>query len=809
MSEEGFRRLGQAEPPAATDKETPSGEDRRRGFGAGGWSPPSRVEDSPARPSGFGTSFGGGPQTYPDPVAPAATPAEPEKKKKRRRKTDKPDHPRYTVAALSGAVKIKHDKLGVPHIDAKREHDAWAALGFCAAQDRLWQLDLVRRIATGRMAEILGIGWARHDAIVRTAGIARRAEAAARRVGGTAHEMLVAYAGGVNGARAHAQPPEALALDYEVQPWTVADSLAVELYWAWSLSREVWPRKLLSSALVAKAGNEVARATSPLDLSALLVADERRASWAKLDTRLAEGLAPPEEVFAGLVSGFATPGEAGGATLAATLQGAPGAPCAAWAAHLEAPGFSIAGLVLPGTPIFITGRNAHIAWAGSGLVVDDVDIVMEELDGIGNFRGAEGRERLARRHELIRVRDGEDLRVEVVETRNGPLFSELMRQLDGPAAEAGPELAIRWGANSLRSSVAGWLALGHAKNVEEARAAASALGAGPVSLELAVCDAKGATASVLAGSVPDRTERSDLAVRGWHKEAQWRRLRPLFGEAKAPVAVVGGGRPSAQPDFAFGEGPDRRERLDLLLADEESVPTHAALLVQGDLADSGALALARALALSLGPDAPDAALLTQWDGAAVPDSRAAALFWVLVVGFLPEAIFPEVTFGSFAQDWRRAYAALRGRELATDEERAAVGAALVSARAWLAAELGEDPMQWTWERACSSSREHRLAAQEGFESGRLPERTVLGSLGAVAGLRLAQAPLPLRVASEAAARLVCDPATKTLGLVLASGIAGAPSAVHFADQAGLFADGQLHEFTVGKPGDGVFTELVP
>ncbi|MEO2167311.1 MAG: penicillin acylase family protein, partial [bacterium] len=176
---------------------------------------------------------------------------------------------------------------------------------------------------------------------------------------------------------------------------------------------------------------------------------------------------------------------------------------------------------------------------------------------------------------------------------------------------------------------------------------------------------------------------------------------------------------------------------------------------------------------------------------------------------LPEAIFPAAVFGSFAQDWRRTYSTLRGRELGASDERAAVAAALASTRGWLAAELGGDPMQWTWERVCSSSHEHLLAAHEGFGSARLPERTPIGSLGAVAGLRLAQTSLPLRIALEASARLVCDPATKDVSLILASGSAGAPSAVHFADQAGLFADGQLHEFAVGAPVDGVFTELVP
>ena len=136
---------------------------------------------------------------------------EAEEAPRRRRGTPEPSpHPRKTVAALGGKAKVVRDAFGVPHIAAKTERDAYAALGFCMAEDRLWQLDLMRRLACGRLAEILGER--RSRATTRSCerlAFPRRAAASATRLEGVARDVLAAFVGGINAARADLNPRSA------------------------------------------------------------------------------------------------------------------------------------------------------------------------------------------------------------------------------------------------------------------------------------------------------------------------------------------------------------------------------------------------------------------------------------------------------------------------------------------------------------------------------------------------------------------------------------------------------------------------
>ena len=115
----------------------------------------------------------------------------------------------------------------------------------------------------------------------------------------------------------------------------------------------------------------------------------------------------------------------------------------------------------------------------------DADCVIEEVDGIGNFRTEKGWAPLNRRSEQVRVRGAESVKLEVSETRNGPLLSHLVAQLDGPHDESGElALAVRWGVNSLGSSLPGWLAVARAAGIRDLASATAALdraaGAEPV-----------------------------------------------------------------------------------------------------------------------------------------------------------------------------------------------------------------------------------------------------------------------------------------------------------------------------------------
>lgn len=746
-------------------------------------------EDKEVRPQTRGPGWGQGSRfganAHPDPIPPPAPepPSAETSEPKRRRKKEAPTHPRHTVPVVSGKVTIHRDKQGTAHIQAKQEHDAWAALGFCCAEDRLWQMDVLRRVACGRAAEVFGSDWLMHDSLVRTAGVARRAGAAAQRMQGLAHEMLTAYAGGVNAARALGQPPEATAVGYEVAPWTVADSLALELYWAWSLACRVWPSKLLAA--------EAAAASQP-------DSDPRTALWGRLDMRVAgwaEELRVPDLLGA---VGFVTP-TANAAQLGAQISGPPGALAQPYAAHLRSPGLDIAGFTIPGVPIFIAGRNKTIAWSGSALITDDVDLVMEELDGIGNFRSADGRQKAARRQELVRVRDAEDRRIEVVETRHGPLLSGLAAQFWGAPEDSRISIAVRWGLNSLGTSQAGWLALARAGTVTEAKAAAKLVGLGPVALELLVADADGQEARLRAGRIPVRAPATQWPVRGWHAESRWNGARVLSEESEAAKSD-----PSILSLLLDQEAPAQKRLREILEGEHLDGP--GAAMVLSDVADEQAAGLAEILGRHLDPETRGAQLLATWDSATVPDSAGAAFFWVLVLKFMAKQLYDDVEYRILA---RRPIELMRRLGEGGDVARAdpdRLREAAQQAEAFLTARCGSD---WRWAHVCHVDRAHLLATAELFAVGGLPDRTLMGSPGAIFGVGLADTEEGLRVITEPCARLICDLSTSHAAMVVSGGTSGSSTSIHFADQAATFNEGRLTSFPVDAEVEGDLSELLP
>ena len=151
------------------------------------------------------------------------------------------------VSGLAAPVEIVRDRHGVPHVLAASEEDALFALGYVHAQDRLWQMEMNRRIGAGRLAEVLGPAALDTDRLLRVLGLYRRAEATLPHLEPGAQRRIAAYAGGVNArmeAREGPLPPEFLLLGFEPEPWSAADTLVWAKVMALDLGRE-WTRDLM------------------------------------------------------------------------------------------------------------------------------------------------------------------------------------------------------------------------------------------------------------------------------------------------------------------------------------------------------------------------------------------------------------------------------------------------------------------------------------------------------------------------------------------------------------------------------------
>src|SRR5688572_8772898 len=325
------------------------------------------------------------------------------------------------VAGLSGRVEILRDPYGIPHIFAASVEDAQLALGFVHAQDRLWQMEMNRRIGSGRLAELLGPGALEADRFLRTLGVRRVAEANLRRYDKETLALLQAYAAGVNAFldSGPVLPPEFWLLRATPEPWTPADSVVWTKMMAWDLGGN-WRNELLRLRMSKTLPRERVEEFFPPypgeaamklpELAGLGFTGGASNSWVRNGSRTATG----------------KPLLANDPHLGLT------APSLWYFAHLSAPGLEVIGASLPGVPGILLGRNERIAWGFTNTGPDVQDLYLEKDDA-----------RFTVIEDLIKVRGAPDEKIRIRVSRHGPVISDVSR-LAQEAAPPGHAIAMAW-----------------------------------------------------------------------------------------------------------------------------------------------------------------------------------------------------------------------------------------------------------------------------------------------------------------------------------------------------------------------------
>ena len=379
------------------------------------------------------------------------------------------------VNGLTAPVSITRDAHGIPTIVAETDTDAAFALGYVHAQDRLFQMDLMRRYGAGRLAEWFGAVAVPADRFTRTLGLYRAAEAQYAHLSPTVRGILDAYAAGVNAwikTRPGALPPEYTVLRIGIEPWKPADTL-------------VWG-KIMDLELTANFRGELLRARllqhlTPADLAVLYPPYPADApvtgKQAALDRTLLDRL------VAALPPGLAEPTRASNNWAVAGTRTVSGKPLLANDTHLglNSPGVwylarievgstVLAGVTAPGTPFIVVGHNKRIAWGFTTTASDVEDLFIEQTDpkDSTHYLAPGGPLPFVSRQEIIRVRNGAPVTLTVRSTRHGPVISDLA---DWNAGD-GKVLALQttWLTDDDRTPDALWQ-LSHADNWTEFRAA--------------------------------------------------------------------------------------------------------------------------------------------------------------------------------------------------------------------------------------------------------------------------------------------------------------------------------------------------
>ena len=355
-----------------------------------------------------------------------------------------------TVAGLEAPVEVRRDSDGLVTIRAENDHDATLALGYVHAQDRLAQMDFMRRMGAGRLSELLGESTVDLDRMMRTLGLYRLVEENFERLSRDARQAAEAYTEGVNAFLAEPGGPlpvEFQVLGYTPEPWRPADSLMWGRLMALQLSNN-WSDEALRLRLSKHLTPEQIAFLWPRYPDDAPVALGDLAAVQDLDAELPGRIlpwawAPKDASNSWVISGALT--ASGKPILANDLHLALTTPGQWYLVRIETPGHVLAGATAPGVPFLIAGHNGHIAWAITTTHSDNQDLFVERIskDVPGSYETPEGPWSFQFREETVQIRDEDPLRFAVRSTRHGPVVSGLRSQL-AKALPEGHALALSW-----------------------------------------------------------------------------------------------------------------------------------------------------------------------------------------------------------------------------------------------------------------------------------------------------------------------------------------------------------------------------
>lgn len=344
------------------------------------------------------------------------------------------------LPGLDAAVRVAFDDTGIPTVNANSMRDAYQALGYLHARDRLWQMEMTRRIGAGRMAEIVGSPMLEYDRMMRELGLYRQAERQVAMLSDTERSDLQAYADGVNAFIETSDAP--LPIEFQLtfhspEPWRIADSLVWGRLMSLQLSGDGFA-EARRAALAARLGPVRVKDLFPRNLrSPTTMNDGNKDAW----------IGEYDASNAWILSGKKT--ETGHPILANDPHLGLRMPGQWYLARIQTPDLTLSGATAPGAPFHILGHNGTIAWGLTTTHADNQDTVRLDQQAIASAKT---------RQETIRVRFGTDEIVTIRETSFGPVVSRLGRE----------PVALQWtGTRDTPHSVSALYRLNRAKSWDQ------------------------------------------------------------------------------------------------------------------------------------------------------------------------------------------------------------------------------------------------------------------------------------------------------------------------------------------------------
>lgn len=563
------------------------------------------------------------------------------------------------LKGLDGEVEILRDRWGVPHIYASSVHDVFFAQGFVHAQERLFQMELNRRTAQGRLSELFGEIALDTDRAARTFGFNRLGRVDWVNASAEMRDAVLAYCEGVNaylewvGDRL---PVEFKLLGHKPQSWQPEDTTAFARVMMWQLSH-AWHGEIVRLLVQQKVGEEHA---ADLEIHYPIQNPITLPRGIEFN-RLGEAgiLIPEQGPFLARGQGSnswavsAHKMEDGHTYLFNDMHLALSLPGLWFQNHLVGGGYEVTGVSLPGAPAVLVGHNRHIAWGMTLAFIDCEDLYIEQMnpDNPIQYRFRDEWIQAEVIEEIIPIKGKQPHVEKILVTRHGPIISDVVGQ---------PNLRLALRSMALRPSrsLTGWLALDQAQNWDDFVRAMNQIEA--PQLNVCYADVEGNIGYWMTGRTPIRAKGDGrLPVPGWDGEHEWVGEVPFdqMPHALNPKQgyIVHTNNKIIPDDYPYYLGNvwmngSRARRIVQVLESQEKVSRQRLCELHVDYKTLPGLELARKIQSVQVDDSEANALLKElanWDGVLNPESVGGCIYEVfrlqLARNLLEPVLGKEVT----------------------------------------------------------------------------------------------------------------------------------------------------------------------
>ncbi len=745
-----------------------------------------------------------------------------------------------TVKGIKGNVEIIRDSYGMPHIYAENDADAYFGLGYCMAQDRLFQMDMLRRAIRGRLSEILGKDLIGVDKLFRTITATKPVDELYKDYPPEIVDAMTAFAAGVNYYLENHKGPlpiEFTLLGYKPEPWQPSDCGAVYYYMSWDLNSS-FGTEPLHDMIVRKVGEKEAKelfvdyptgyptimpekgGVSTIDTLGLLAVMHQ----AREVLGTEGGGASNNWVIAGKKS------ETGKPILATDMHLSHGLPGIWYEAHLSTPHMNVSGVVPPGIPLVVVGATDHVAWGFTNVMADDSDYYLEKInpENKNQYEYMGKWEDMKLRDEVIKVKGGRDVKYTVRVTRHGPVIDDVNKYRE----PKGYALSMRWTAPELDQIPRALYIFNRAKTIDDMEKGIEYFKCPGQNIVYA--DDQGNIGYWAAVGIPIREGFSGMELLpGWDGKHEWKGYVPtgLQPHMRNPERgwIASANNRHAGPDYPYVISnyyamPDRFLRISEMLTEKEKLGVADFERMHAD----SLVVLAREWVPVFKKELSDVKLdenekkaldiLSGWDYVATPEGSAPTIFHATVQAMINNTFKnrlgsdlytqylgnEDVVFNSLREMVRKGDSVWFDNPNTADVEdmKALITESFKDGVSYLEKEMGKNPDRWAWGKLHTLTFYHPFGKGSpvlGFflDRGPYPEG---GSIATVNPMTYHLTD-PWGVYDGASERCIFDLSDMKNSLrVIPAGVSGNFMSPHYDDQIELWRSVTYRPFVIDRKG---------